>query len=67
MATHAIISYDDTPNDRDALMLGRILRDTGAKLTLAYVRHSAQTRPDSEQLAEHEAQALLERGTAWSC
>jgi nucleotide-binding universal stress UspA family protein len=65
MATHAIISYDDTPNDRDALMLGRILRDTGAKLTLAYVRHSAQSRPDNERLAEHEAEALLERGTAW--
>jgi nucleotide-binding universal stress UspA family protein len=65
MATHAIISYDDTPNDRDALMLGRILRETGAKLTLAYVRHSAQSRPDSERLAEHEAEALLERGTAW--
>lgn len=65
MATHAIISYDDTPNDRDALMLGRILRDTGAKLTLAYVRHSAQSRPDSERLAEHEAEALLERGAAW--
>jgi nucleotide-binding universal stress UspA family protein len=65
MATHAIISYDDTSNDRDALMLGRTLRDAGAKLTLAYVRHSAQSRPDQEQLAEHEAQALLERGAAW--
>jgi nucleotide-binding universal stress UspA family protein len=64
MATHAIISYDDTPNDHDALTLGRILRDAGAKLTLAYVRHAAQTRPDHEQLAEHEAQALLERGAA---
>jgi nucleotide-binding universal stress UspA family protein len=65
MATHAIISYDDTPNDHDALMLGRILRDGGAKLTLAYVRHATQSRPDHEQLAEHEAEALLERGTAW--
>jgi nucleotide-binding universal stress UspA family protein len=65
MATHAIISYDDTQNDHDALMLGRLLRDAGAKLTLAYVRHSAQTRPDHEQLAEHEAEALLERGTTW--
>jgi nucleotide-binding universal stress UspA family protein len=65
MAIHAIISYDDTPNDRDALMLGRVLRDTGAKLTLAYVRHSAQSRPDSEQLAEHDAEALLERGSVW--
>jgi nucleotide-binding universal stress UspA family protein len=65
MATHAIVSYDDSPNDHDALMLGRILRDAGAKLTLAYVRHAAQSRPDHEQLAEHEAEALLERGAAW--
>jgi nucleotide-binding universal stress UspA family protein len=65
MATHAIISYDDTPSDHDALMLGRILRDAGARLTLAYVRHAAQSRPDDEQLAEHEARALLERGAAW--
>jgi nucleotide-binding universal stress UspA family protein len=65
MATHAIISYDDSSNDHDALMLGRILRDAGAKLTLAYVRHAAQSRPDHEQLAEHEAEALLERGAAW--
>ncbi len=65
MATHAIVSYDDTQNDHDALMLGRILRDAGAKLTLAYVRHATDSRPDREQLAEHEAEALLERGTTW--
>jgi nucleotide-binding universal stress UspA family protein len=65
MATHAIVSYDDSTNDHDALMLGRILRDAGVKLTLAYVRHAAQSRPDHEQLAEHEAEALLERGAAW--
>jgi hypothetical protein len=35
MAPHAIISYDDTQNDHDALMLGRILGDAGARLTLA--------------------------------
>ena len=52
MAPHAIISYDDTPNDHDALMLGRVLRDAGAKLSLAYVRHAHQARPDREQLAE---------------
>ncbi len=65
MATHAIVSYDDTQNDHDALMLGRILRDAGAKLTLAYVRHATDSRPDREQLAEYEAEALLERGTTW--
>ena len=62
MAPNAIISYDGTDNDHDALMLGRVLHAAGAKLTLAYVRHAAQLRPDSEQLAEHEAEALLERG-----
>ena len=31
MTPHAIVSYDDTQNDRDALMLGRILRDAGAR------------------------------------
>jgi nucleotide-binding universal stress UspA family protein len=39
MAPRAIISYDDTPGDHDALMLGRMLADAGASLTLAYVRH----------------------------
>ena len=34
-------------NDHDALMLGRVLRDAGAKLTLAYVRHATQTEPRS--------------------
>jgi nucleotide-binding universal stress UspA family protein len=62
MATKAIISYDDTPNDHDALMLGRVLADAGAELTLAYVRHTTQTEHEREQLEEHEADALLERG-----
>ena len=65
MAPHAIISYDDTQNDRDALMLGRVLRDAGATLSLAYVRHAAQARADQERLAEDEAEALLARGAAW--
>jgi nucleotide-binding universal stress UspA family protein len=65
MAPHAIISYDDTPNDHDALMLGRVLRSAGTKLSLAYVRHTHQARADREQLAESEAEALLSRGAAW--
>ena len=36
MAPRAIISYDDTQTDHDALMLGRILGDAGATLMLAY-------------------------------
>jgi nucleotide-binding universal stress UspA family protein len=65
MAPHAIISYDDTQNDRDALMLGRILAHAGVKLTVAYVRHTTQRRPDREELEIHEAEALLERGAVW--
>ena len=62
MTPHAIVSYDDTENDRDALMLGRILRDAGARLTLAYVRHAVHRCPDDEEFSHHEAHALLERG-----
>jgi nucleotide-binding universal stress UspA family protein len=62
MATTAIISYDDTPNDHDALMLGRVLADAGAELILAYVRHAPEDEHDREQLEEHGAEILLERG-----
>jgi nucleotide-binding universal stress UspA family protein len=62
MATKAIVSYDDTPNDHDALMFGRVLADAGAELILAYVRHSTETEQAREQLEEHDAEALLERG-----
>jgi nucleotide-binding universal stress UspA family protein len=65
MAPHAIISYDDTRNDHDALRLGRVMADAGARLTLAYVRHTTQLRRDREELEEHEAEALLERGARW--
>jgi nucleotide-binding universal stress UspA family protein len=62
MSTKAIVSYDDTPNDHDALMFGRVLADAGTELILAYVRHSTQSEREREQLEEHEAEALLERG-----
>jgi nucleotide-binding universal stress UspA family protein len=65
MGPHAIVSYDDTQNDHDALMLGRILRDAGAALTLAYVRHATHQRLDHEQLSQREAEQLLERGARW--
>ncbi|HYB31225.1 MAG TPA: universal stress protein [Solirubrobacteraceae bacterium] len=62
MSPRAIISYDDTAGDHDALMLGRTLADAGASLTLAYVRHSTQSDHSREQLEERDAQALLDRG-----
>ena len=63
--TKALISYDDTLNDHDALALGRVLGDAGAELVLAYVRHTTQAQRSREELEEHEAQALLERGARW--
>src|SRR4051794_4390992 len=60
--TRAIISYDDTAGDRDALALGRLFAGAGAQLTLAYVRHTSESEHRREELQEHEARALLERG-----
>jgi nucleotide-binding universal stress UspA family protein len=63
--TNAIVSYDDTLNDHDALALGRLLAEAGSAITLAYVRHTIQSQRDREELEEHEAEALLERGARW--
>jgi nucleotide-binding universal stress UspA family protein len=60
-----IISYDGTPNDDDALALGRALAKTGAKLALAYVRHSHEYDPSREELAQHDALRRLEQGATW--
>jgi nucleotide-binding universal stress UspA family protein len=65
MAAKVIVSYDDTLNDHDALMLGRVLAEAGAELTLAYVRHTTQAQRTREELEEHEAEALLDRGARW--
>jgi len=65
MQTHVIISYDGTDNDTDALALGRILGDAGTRVSLAYVRHTAETDPAAEQAAQEQAQELLERGAQW--
>jgi nucleotide-binding universal stress UspA family protein len=60
--TKIIISYDDTSNDRDAAVLGRILTGAGSSAELAYVRHASETDHEREQLQENEARALLARG-----
>src|SRR5207248_226211 len=65
MAAKTIVSYDDTLNDHDALALGRLLADAGAQLILAYVRHTTQIERAREELEEHEAESLLERGARW--
>ena len=62
MSPRAIISYDDTPGDHDALTLGRVLADAGASLILAYVRHATQAERAEELREEHAAETLLTRG-----
>lgn len=65
MPITALVSYDDTLNDHDALGLARVLAAAGAELTLAYVRHTTNAEREREELEEHEAEALLERGARW--
>ena len=65
MSADLIVSYDGTPNDDDALALGRLLARTGASLALAYIRHAREFDPRREELAQHDAERRLEQGAAW--
>ena len=65
MSSDLIVSYDGTPNDDDALALGRLLALTGAALSLAYIRHSREFDPRREELAQHDAERRLDHGVAW--
>jgi nucleotide-binding universal stress UspA family protein len=59
-----VVSYDGTRNDRDALALGRLFAHAGAKVTLAYVRHSPDPDAHREAAAQTEAENLLAVGAA---
>jgi nucleotide-binding universal stress UspA family protein len=65
MATPVIVSYDGTINDDDALALGRMLAVGGAKLSLAYVRHSREYDPRREEIGAYDAERRLEQGAVW--
>ncbi len=62
MPTKIIVSYDGTANEDDAVALGRLFAGAGAEVSLAYVRHASEPDSAREDIAQHEAQALLERG-----
>jgi nucleotide-binding universal stress UspA family protein len=62
MAADVIVSYDGTANDEDALALGHALARAGATVALAYVRHTRESDPRKEQIAQHDAERLLENG-----
>lgn len=64
MTVDLIISYDGTPNDDDALALGKLLAEPGSSVALAYVRHSREFDPRREELAQYDADQRLERGEA---
>lgn len=64
MSSDVIISYDGTPNDDDALALGKMLAPAGFSLALAYVRHFQEFDPQREELAQYDAEQRLERGAA---
>src|ERR1700690_2576846 len=59
MQTHVIISYDGTDNDTDALALGKMFGDAGARISLAYVRHAEEPDAAAEQAAQAQAEELL--------
>jgi nucleotide-binding universal stress UspA family protein len=62
MPAKIIVSYDGTANEDDAIALGRLFARAGGEVSLAYVRHTHEPDRDRETLAQHEAEALLERG-----
>ena len=62
MSSDIIVSYDGTPNDDDALALGKALAAGGASMALAYVRHAREFDPKREELAQHDAQRRLNTG-----
>ncbi len=62
MSTKIIVSYDGTANEVDAIALGRVLGQAGGEVSLAYVRHTPETDSAREEIAQREAQGLLDRG-----
>jgi hypothetical protein len=62
MPVRAIVSYDGSDNDHDAVALGRVLWHAGATVDLAYVRHSAEPLEAREELAREQAERMLAAG-----
>jgi nucleotide-binding universal stress UspA family protein len=62
MPTKIIVSYDGTANEEDAITLGRVLGSAGAEVSLAYVRHNPETDSVREEIAQAEAESVLDQG-----
>jgi hypothetical protein len=63
MPVGAIVSYDGTDNDADAVALGLLFRRAGADVSLAYVRHAA-AEGEREVIERQKAARLLDAGAA---
>ncbi|MDQ6777067.1 MAG: universal stress protein [Actinomycetota bacterium] len=64
MAPRIVVSYDGTPDDDDAIALGKVFAAAGASIALAYVRHSGLEDPAAEERESQAAAKLLEHGAA---
>ena len=64
MAPRIVVSYDGTPDDDDAIALGKVFARAGAPIALAYVRHSRLDDPAAEERENRAAAKLLEHGAA---
>ncbi len=62
MSAKIIVSYDGTANEQDAIALGRLLAGAGGEVSLAYVRHTPETDSVREEIAQAEAQNILDQG-----
>jgi nucleotide-binding universal stress UspA family protein len=62
MSTKIIVSYDGTANEEDAIALGRVLGAAGGEVSLAYVRHNPETDSVREEIAQAEAESVLDHG-----
>jgi hypothetical protein len=62
MPIRAIVSYDGSDNDHDAVALGRLLWSAGAVVDLAYVRHTAEPLEAREAVAREQAERMLAAG-----
>jgi nucleotide-binding universal stress UspA family protein len=63
--TEAIVSYDGTTHDDDALALAKMLAAGGVTLSLAFVRHTREYDPRREEIGEYDANRRLEQGAQW--
>jgi nucleotide-binding universal stress UspA family protein len=62
MSSKIIVSYDGTANEEDAIAVGRVLGAAGGEVSLAYVRHNPETDSVREEIAQAEAESVLDHG-----